>query len=314
MSNITRYTEEQPSSIIYTTTSYNVNPHHQKGKSKLKLFPRFSRKKNPPQPIVVDHMVSVKPTQYGGVVYPSTHSVISSQQKIERHQISQQYPTHVIAPQISHTTVKPMPGEIYYESAYHPNTYNHCSDKYYCPPPLPSTQSHHFTNSSKEDQIKQTKQYEDSILLNSNYNNHTYGGTNETSVNNRNSININNNQQQQQQQPGQYNDQQQLQQYHQQQHQQQPGQYNDQQYQNQNQHQQYQQHQQTNNNAPPPNVDYIYPPGYINEQPLLDVSYPSSSEGQSLYQHQQTHQSPYEYQNENWDFTVHTVDPSGGEK
>ncbi|KAM9992128.1 hypothetical protein ACTFIZ_012797 [Dictyostelium cf. discoideum] len=315
MSNITRYTEEQPSSIIYTTTSFNVNPLHQKGKSKLKLFPRFSRKKNPPQPIVVDHMVSVKPTQYGGVVYPSTHNVISNQQqKIERHQISQQYPTHVIAPQISHT-VKPIPGEVYYESSYHPNTYNHCSDKYYCPPPLPSTQSHHFINSTKEDQIKQTKQYEDSILLNSNYNNHTYGGTNETSVNNRNSININNNQ------PGQYIDQQQQQhqqqqqQQHQHQQQQQPGQYHDQQhqqqYQNQHQHQQY---QQTNNNAPPPNVDYIYPPGYINEQPLFDVSYPNSSEGQSLYQHQQTLQSSHEYQNENWDFTVHTVDPSGGEK
>ncbi|KAN0040640.1 hypothetical protein ACTA71_008978 [Dictyostelium dimigraforme] len=302
MDNITRYTEEKPGSIIYTTTSYNVNPLHQKGKSKLKLFPRFSRKKNPPQPIVVDHTISVKPTQYGGVVYPTTHSVISSSSSSEqRHQISQQYPTHVIAPQISHNA-KPIPGEVYYESSYHPNTYNHCTDKYYCPPPLPSTQSHHFINSSKEEQIKQTKQYEDSILLNSNNNNHSYGGTNENSVNNRNSINLNKNQPQRQPPPP-----------PQQQQHQQPGQYHvDQQYQQyQNQHQQYRQQQhQSNNKAPPPNVDYIYPPGYINEQPLCDVSYPSSSEGQSLYQHQQIHHS-YELQNENWDFTVHTVDPSG---
>ncbi|KAK5581641.1 hypothetical protein RB653_001678 [Dictyostelium firmibasis] len=313
MSNIIRYTEEPSSSVIYTTTSYNVNSIHQKGKSKLKLFPRFSRKKNPPPPMVVDHRVSVTPTQYGGVVYPTTHSVVgsSTMEHHERHQISQQYPTHVVAPQVSHSA-KPIPGEIYYESSYHPNTYNHSSNKYYCPPPLPSTQSQHFINSSKADQIKQTQQYEDSILLNSNYNNHSYGGTNENSINGRNSINLNKNQQ------GQYQDQQQQQQ--------QQGQYQDQQ-QYQNQQQQYQQHQQlqeqqnqqynnnnnnnnnnkNNNNVPPPNVDYIYPPGYINnEQPLCDVSYPMSSEGQALYQHQQT-----QYQNENWDFTVHNVDPSG---
>ncbi|KAF2078538.1 hypothetical protein CYY_000163 [Polysphondylium violaceum] len=63
-------TESNPSGVVYTTTSYNVNSSHVKGKGKFKFFPRFSRKKAAPVPIVVNEVTNVTSTEYGGVVYP----------------------------------------------------------------------------------------------------------------------------------------------------------------------------------------------------------------------------------------------------
>ncbi|EGC30022.1 hypothetical protein DICPUDRAFT_95828 [Dictyostelium purpureum] len=303
------YKEEVPSSVVYTTTSYNVNPSHQKGRNRLKLFPRFSKKKAAPQPLVVDHSVKITQSGYGGVVYPSGYSN-------ERHQISQQIPGQV-SNSFSHSSSSssssyenPRSDKLtYYESSYSPNVFNH--EKYYCPPPPVSSYSSNPIRSSRvqchpiqTDRLRSHRQQysEDSKLLNNGQQYTSYG----TNSSGQTSININNNtnhineeytttsnnnyqqQQHQQQQQYQQQQQQQHQQYQQQQHQQ-------------------QHHSSTTYNQPPPsNVDFIYPPGYLENQ----NSYEYHEENNHFStNHQQNYEPVYPMgmEQQNWNFSVHNI-------
>ncbi|KYR01261.1 hypothetical protein DLAC_02383 [Tieghemostelium lacteum] len=74
-----------PVSVIYTQTTYTgAQNTHKSGK--LRIFPRFSRKKAKPAPAVVPYKTKEMPSEYGGVVYPLNYH---NEKMYQQHQNSQ---------------------------------------------------------------------------------------------------------------------------------------------------------------------------------------------------------------------------------